>query len=348
METLERPVNDAIAEVEALCARRAFGQAVEVCEALLTGALPPRDEARVRVLAGQALARSSRPRPALEHLRRAREILAARPQQMLLAECADWEAGCLYLLEDSRALAVAEEALDLCRALDKPAPLLQARILEHLGSIHVRNHGFDIAIHCYEQTLEAAGAIRDLPRLARVYHGLGAAHDGRGETDRAVELVHKAVSLYSLEDDAALTARAENELGLLLIRLGQFDRAEELFLSALRHLESSGTEIGRSHVMLSLGEMYLAAGRLGMQSRSSATPCSGHIAWRSLSPKAQAISFSERHWSGSAVQWKPMWSSVSVWTFLVARTCPTAWLRCMLRMPLYSSVDQTLTERFIM
>ena len=262
MQTLERPGNDPIAEIEALCARHAFGQAVEMCDALLAGPLPPHDEARVRVLAGQALGRSSRPRPALEHLRRAREILAAQPEPVLFAECADWEAGCLYLLEDSRALAVGEEALALCRALDKPDQLLEARVLEHLGSIHVRNHGFDTAIQCYEQALEAAGSIRDLPRLARVYHGLAAACDGRGETDRAVEFVHKALSLYSLEDDAAMTARAENELGLLLIRQRQFERAEELFLSSLRHLGSSGTEIGQSHVMLSLGEVYLAAGRL--------------------------------------------------------------------------------------
>jgi hypothetical protein len=30
MQTLERPVNDSIAEVEALCAAHAFGQAVEM------------------------------------------------------------------------------------------------------------------------------------------------------------------------------------------------------------------------------------------------------------------------------------------------------------------------------
>ena len=263
MQALERPVNDSIAEIEDLCARRAFGHAVDMCEAMLATTLPPHDEAAVRVLAGQALARSSRPRPALEHLRRAREILAAHPQPMLLAECADWEAGCLYLLEDSRALAVGEKALQLCRGLDEPAPLLEARILEHLGSIHVRNHGFDTAIQCYEQALATAGRIRDLPRLARVYHGLAAAYDGRGESDRAIEFVHKAVSLYSLEGDATVTARAENELGLLLMRGRHFERAEELFLSALRHFDGSGIEIGRSHVMLSLGEMYLAAGRLG-------------------------------------------------------------------------------------
>jgi tetratricopeptide (TPR) repeat protein len=262
MQTLERPVNASIAEIEALCARRAFAQAVEMCETLLAGPQQPHDEARVRVLAGQALGRSSRPRPALEHLRRARKILAARPEPMLLAECADWEAACLYLLEDSRALAVGEEALALCRALDEPAPLLEARILEHIGSIHVRNHRFDSAIQCYEQALTAAGAIRELPRLARIYHGLAVAYDGRGETDRAIEYVHKALSLYSIEDDAAMTARAENELGLLLMRERQFERAEVLFLSALRHLGNGGTEIGRSHVMLSLGEMYLATGRL--------------------------------------------------------------------------------------
>lgn len=251
-----------IAEIETLCSERAFDVAIEVCQKVLNNRLDPLVEAQVRVLAGQALARLSRPVPALEQLRRAKDILAARPDPMLQAECADWEASCLYLLEDSSAANVAEQALTYCRAMTQPDPRLEARILEHLGSIQVRNHAFDVAIACYEQALEAAGSVRDLPRLARIYHGLGAAFDGRGDVDRAIEFVHKALNLYRIENDDALLARGENELGLLLLRQKQFARAEELFLSALGHFESSGTEIGRSHVLLSLGELYLSDGRL--------------------------------------------------------------------------------------
>jgi tetratricopeptide (TPR) repeat protein len=214
------------------------------------------------MLAGQALALASRPRPALEHLNRANEILGSHPDTMLAAECADWEACCLYLLEDSRAASVAERALDLCRSLPEPAPLLEARILEHLGSINVHNHAYDRAIACYERALVAAGAVRDLRRLARINHGLGIAYDGRGERDRAVVFVQKALVLYQQEGDMLSLARGENELGLLLMRGGQLERAEDLFVMALRHLDNSDTELARSHVLLSLGELYLTWGRV--------------------------------------------------------------------------------------
>ena len=252
----------AIAAIEALCSRGEFALAAAACDPLLIDSPQPQVEAHVRVLAGQALALVSRPGPALEHINRAKEILGSHPHTMLAAECADWEACCLYLLEDNRAASVAERALGLCRSLSEPAPLLEARILEHLGSINVRNHSYDSAIACYERALAAAGTVRDLRRLARINHGLGVAYDGRGDSDRAVEFVRKALVLYGQEGDMVSLARAENELGLLLMRIGQRERAEDLFVTALGRLETSDTEIGRSHYLLSLGELYLTGGRV--------------------------------------------------------------------------------------
>jgi len=254
--------NRAIAAAETLCSRGEFAEAAAACDRLLIDSPPPQVEAQVRVLAGQALVLASRPGPALEHLNRAKEILGSHPHTMLAAECADWEACCLYLLEDSRAASVAEQALRWCRSLSEPTPLLEARILEHLGSINVHNHAYDRAIAYYERALAAAGAVHDLRRLARINHGLGVAYDGRGELDRAVVYVQRALVLYRQEGDLLSLARAENELGLLLMRGGQLERAEELIVTALRRLESSGTEIGRSHILLSLGELYLAGDKV--------------------------------------------------------------------------------------
>ncbi|HEV3101656.1 MAG TPA: tetratricopeptide repeat protein [Candidatus Dormibacteraeota bacterium] len=245
-----------------MCSRGEFAEAAEACDRLLIGSPPPQVEVQARVLAGQALALASRPAQALEHLNRAKEILASHPDTMLAAECADWEACCLYLLEDNRAASVAEQALAWCHSLSEPAPLLEARILEHLGSINVRNHAYDSAIAYYKRALAAAGAVRDLRRLARINHGLGVAYDGRGERDRAIVFVRRALLLYRQEGDLVSLARAENELGLLLMRCGQLQRAEELFVSALSGLESSGSEMGRSHILLSLGELYLSGGRV--------------------------------------------------------------------------------------
>ncbi len=229
---------------------------------MLERPLPAAVEARVQHYVGQALARLTRPDEALVHLRRAQMLLEVEPDPWLAVECADWEACALYLKEDSRALSVAEGALRLCRITKPRLPGTEARILEHIATIHVKNHTYDRAIAYYEEALQTAGAVRDLPRLGRTYHGLGIAYQERGDLGRAIEFTHKALALYALEHDKALLARGENELGLLLMRQGQMERAEEVFRAALAHFDEAATERAKSHVLLSLGELQLKAGKL--------------------------------------------------------------------------------------
>ena len=45
--------------------------------------------------------------------------------------------------------------------------------------------------------------------------------------------------------------RIENDLGMMLARDGQLQRADELFSSALRRLEEAGSDRLRSYVLLS-------------------------------------------------------------------------------------------------
>jgi tetratricopeptide (TPR) repeat protein len=228
---------------------------------MLEHTMAPRFEALVRHYVGQALVRSNRPDEGLEHLRRAQVLLEKDPDPWLAVECADWEAAALYLKEDSRALAVAEKALDLCRTTEPRLPGTEARILEHIAAIHVKNHTYDRAVAFYEEALQVAGSTRDLSRMGRTYHGLSIAYQERGELGRAIEYTYKALALYALEHDKALVANGENELGMLLMRQGQMDRAGDAFRAALAHLEESGTERGRSHVMHSLGELLLRTGQ---------------------------------------------------------------------------------------
>jgi tetratricopeptide (TPR) repeat protein len=103
--------------------------------------------------------------------------------------------------------------------------------------------------------------MRDLPRLGRTYHGLSIAYQERGDIGRAIEYTHKALALYALEHDTALQANGQNELGLLLMRQGQMERAQDAFRAALAHLVEAGTERTKSHVLLSLGELHLRVGR---------------------------------------------------------------------------------------
>lgn len=249
-------------ELQALCLKEQWESATKVGLGMLSAAVSPSLEARIRHYVGQALVRLYRPDEALEHLRRAQALLVVEPDPWLAAECADWEAHALYLKEDGRALDVAQNALKLCRATNPRLPGTEARILEHIATIHVRNHTYDRAIAFYEEALETAGAIRDLARLGRTYHGLSIAYQERGDLARAVEFTHKALALYSLEHDTALLARGENELGLLLMKQGQMARAEEAFESALIHLDEAATPRLKSHVLLSLAELQMKTGRL--------------------------------------------------------------------------------------
>lgn len=250
-----------VVELQALCLRQQFNDAIALGLALLTRPIPSRVEAHVQQYVGQALVRMTRPDEGLEHLQRAQKLLEQEPDPWLAAECADWEACALYLKEDRRALSVAEKALKLCRATEPRLPGTEARILEHIATIHVRNHSFDQAISLYEEALKTAGAMRDLPRLARAYHGLGIAYQERGDLGMAIEYTHKALALYALEQDKALLGRGENELGLLLMRQGQTARAEDAFHTALAHFEEAGIERAKSHVLLSLAELKLRTGR---------------------------------------------------------------------------------------
>jgi tetratricopeptide (TPR) repeat protein len=259
---VERGLADArVEELQALCLKQQFDEAVAVGLPLLERPLAATVEARVRHYVGQALVRSMRPDEGLEHLRRAQALLEIEPDPWLAVECADWEASALYLMEDARALSVAERALKLCRATDPRLPGTEARILEHIATIHVKNHSFDLAIAFYEEALKAAGTMRDLPRLGRTYHGLGIAYQERGDIGKAIEYTHKALALYALEHDTALQAMGQNELGLLLMRQGQMERAEEAFRAALAYIGEAGTERMKSHLLLSLGELQLKTGR---------------------------------------------------------------------------------------
>jgi tetratricopeptide (TPR) repeat protein len=260
----ERGLADArVEELQALCLQQQFDEAIALGLPLLEHPLAATLEARVRHYVGQALVRSMRPDEGLEHLRRAQALLEIEPDPWLAVECADWEASGLYLIEDARALSVAERALKLCRSTEPRLPGTEARILEHIATIHVKNHSFDKAIAFYEEALRAAGTMRDLPRLGRTYHGLSIAYQERGDIGKAIEYTHKALALYALEHDTALQANGQNELGMLLMRQGQMERAEEAFRAALAHLRDAGTERTKSHILLSLGELRLKSKRPG-------------------------------------------------------------------------------------
>jgi tetratricopeptide (TPR) repeat protein len=172
------------------------------------------------------------------------------------------------LKEDGRAVTVAEEALRRYRTLEPRRQDVEARMLEHLAAQLVQRCDFIRALRCYTEALHVAGPVLDLMRLGRIYHGMGRCQVSLGDRRQAIDLVSRAVALYAVEHDLRPVSaridlpRVENDLGMLLMLDGQLGRAEELFSSALAHLEEAGVERLQSYVLLSFAELRQEQGRL--------------------------------------------------------------------------------------
>jgi len=218
--------------------------------------------------AGHAIYELGQPAAAVPHLREARRRFEALSNPWWAAESMDWEAMALNMLQNPKAIRIARSALRRYRGLDEHRPEVEARMLEHLAAICFARRDYEAASAYYHAALEVEGGVRELVRMARVYHGLGMCHHGMHELRQAADLVFKAVTLYEAEQRIAAgpvrmgLPRAENDLGLVLMHMREEDRAEQLFRSALAHFEEAGIGRLQSHALLSLGELRQRQGRL--------------------------------------------------------------------------------------
>jgi tetratricopeptide (TPR) repeat protein len=193
----------------------------------------------------------------------ARAQFERQQDEWLAVDALDWEASAQGLVEDPRAIALANEALERCRKLEPRPPQLEARILGHIASMFVVAQSWGLAISHYEAAVEAASAVKDLLQMAKMHHGLGAAYLRLQQPLRARQHFNKALALYSIESDLSAVYRVENDLGQLLLEEGQIDSAERHFLKAFAGADELHIDRrGRGHVLISLGEVNLRKGRL--------------------------------------------------------------------------------------
>jgi tetratricopeptide (TPR) repeat protein len=225
-----------------------------------------RTRALATYYAGKAVVNQA-PARALVLFRRARRLLLRVAEPCLAAEAMDWEAAALYLMQDAAALDVGRQALERYRALPDRQAQVEARMLEHLGTYGLQRGEHGDAIQRYREALEVAGARLELGRLAHIYHGLAVGCRQAGETRRALDYMERAVHFYRTEQDvrgpvSANLARIENDYGVQLMRLGQWERAEEMIRASLDHFEEVGVLTERAHPLLSMGELCQLRNRL--------------------------------------------------------------------------------------
>jgi tetratricopeptide (TPR) repeat protein len=255
--------NEDLRKLERLTSVRDFGAVVTLGLSLLKKGWRNEGAALVHFYLGQAYCRLLQPGEALMHLPLARTQFEQQGDEWSAVDALDWEASAWGLLEDPRAIGLANQALERCRKFEPRPQQIEARILGHLAGMYVVAQSWALAISYYEAAVEAAYAVKDLLQLAKMHHGLGVTYMQLQQPGRARQHYDKALALYSIESDQSAVYRVENDLGHLLMQEGQLDSAEQHLLKALGGAEELHLDRrGRGFVLLTLGDLHLRKGGL--------------------------------------------------------------------------------------
>jgi tetratricopeptide (TPR) repeat protein len=258
-----RRVEGSLDVLERLAERGAHAEVVAMAEQLLSQAADACTEASLHFLIGRSHVHLNEAAAALEHLNEARGLFRALADRWMEVECLDWQATALWQQDDPTALSMAEQALVECRRLEPSPPEAEARILRHIGMMLVGRGELARARKAYEASIEAAGNTLNLGYMARTYEDLSGVYHALGQLSKALGYMHQARALYRMERNAFALARSEGNLGELLMRQGDLEAAERHMRSSLAQRESLMLErAGRSHVLWTLGELYLVRGDL--------------------------------------------------------------------------------------
>jgi len=249
-----------LARVERLVVRGQVQEALEQIEQHLPAVGSERESAHLSSLAGRCHLRASRPLAALSSLRQARATFEQLDDERMAVECLAYEAAALGSEENPAALETAHEALRRCHSLEPVPREIEVQILNALGAIHLNKHDWGRAMAAYESAVEASGQVRDLERMAQIYDGMSLALQGVGNLPAAVRAAQRALALTNVRQNQLSLARAENNLGLLLMRMDRWDEAEEHLQRSLRHCEEARITVGKCHVVLSIGHLRFLQG----------------------------------------------------------------------------------------
>jgi tetratricopeptide (TPR) repeat protein len=253
----EDAADTALARLEDLIARQQFTDAVAEANELLKLATSASRLGNIRYLLGTAHLNLGRSDLAVPLLTEARGHFEATDDRLMLAECLGSLATVAYLTQDPQAGALVEQGLAICRALRPVPPITEARLLGIKATIHSVNREWIDAIKAYEKTIEVAGSFHDLRKLAITYGGLASSHREIGRLDMAAKYAARSVALFEVLRDQVSLARAENELGLLLLARGDKAAAGGHLQKSLALAKETNLEAGRSYLMLSFCELSL-------------------------------------------------------------------------------------------
>jgi tetratricopeptide (TPR) repeat protein len=252
-----------LVELELLVADGRTAEAIALGTSLLERGTSAFRLGRIRHYVAQAYIGAGELDRASPLLAEARTHFEAVNDGVMLAECIGSQAALANAtMQSKEALALARQALELCRAL-KPVPTpTEVRLLGILASAHLANQQTNEAVACLQQAIEAGAAVFDLRGAARVYADLGVAYRQSGQVETAARFAMRSLGLLEVLRDQVALARAENDLARALLARGDLEAAGEHLDRALELTDESDRDFGRTSVLLSLAELHMHQGEL--------------------------------------------------------------------------------------
>lgn len=248
-------------ELESMVAGGRAADAIVLGESLLDRSSSAFRLGRIRFILAHAYLGTAQPERAAALLEEARAHFEAVNDGVMLAECLGAQASLAVAMQSRDAVALAERALAVCRAL-RPVPSpTEVRLLGILAAARDAENDWDGAAATYEQAIQAGGAIFDLRHAARVYAELGMAYHRSGEIETASRYLMRSVALLEVLRDRASLARSENNLAVVLMRRHDYAGASSHLERSLELADDNDLEFGRSRVLLSRSELALHEGR---------------------------------------------------------------------------------------
>jgi tetratricopeptide (TPR) repeat protein/DNA-binding XRE family transcriptional regulator len=259
--TMEPRSTASTTEIEGLITVGEPAAALVAGEALLSTRPDPETAAQVEFLMSTAHLRLAQWVPARRLGATARAYFERTGDLLMTAECLGNEASAAYMMQDPGALALAEGALATCRSLNPIPRITESRMLAILGGVHTANHHWEAAIKAYEQAIEAGDVVQDLRRLSIMYSGLSFAYQELDNLQQAAHYAQRAITIQETLNDRISLARTENNLGLMILRAGDRERARPHLERAVQRFEDVGVESGKAAPLLSMAELELAESR---------------------------------------------------------------------------------------
>jgi DNA-binding SARP family transcriptional activator/Tfp pilus assembly protein PilF len=139
----------------------------------------------------------------------------------------------------------------------------EARALNGLGGIGIKNGHFRDAAAHYQAALERYRQCGDIYGQARVLNNLGITHAGQHNPRSAADYFSQAVAAFENAEDGLRAASALANLAVAEADLGDYDLSAQHLQRALQVVRGANDQVGEGEVLTRVGALNVRRGQFG-------------------------------------------------------------------------------------